>query len=558
MVKETDLVWGECASACTDAGEATPCQRAPMSRRRFLGLSVATIAAPTLLEGCGGDDPVAMGGGTGSETDPEPTSAGTSDGGSTSEGVTSSDPDSTGGTSDESSSGEGESTGEGTGGESGEPEDDGGEELPFDPGSVPEDDVTFPRTVMAGEMQASSALLSIFIGDAQPKTLRLWRDSEIEGNVVLVREEEVTPDADGFAKVSVEGLLPGTWYSYAYFGGDFESRSLIGRVRTALSASSSDAVTVAFAACNGGYYQPGSGETFDWPSMTTQAQEDYDLMIHLGDQAYMDDVFSDGGTYEMYLEAWGGYHAGGYREVFPLSGLYSTWDDHEVTNNGSVDPWSRSPADIERIENAIEAYYRVMPIDATDSNDTLWRSFRWGQSVEFIILDSRYERSPTKAGLYISLEQMEWLKDRLSNSPCHFKVVCNSVPFTDLEPWFGIAAADRWKGYPAQRQEIIDFVNTEDIPNVYWVTGDIHTNFVSHVQPDPGPGAGDRMREICITSGNSNPAALLLQGSQFSYSTGSPRTVLLTFDPADNSVLVRFLNADTGAVEHEETLVSAL
>ena len=556
MVNENDPSWGGDEGTCTDAGEATPCQE--MSRRRFLGMSVATIAAPSLLGGCAGDDGVAMGGTGGEDTDVGSSSAGTSGDGSSSMGTTTGNPGSTSTGSAETSTGMDESTGDETGGETGEPTDDGGEEFPFDPDSVAEDAAMFPRTVMAGEMQASSALLAIFIEDAQPKTLRLWRDSEVEGNVVLVREEEVTPDAQGFAKVPIDGLLPGTWYSYAYFGADFESRSLIGRMRTALSASSSDPVTVALAACNGGYYQPGSGDTFDWPSMTTQSQQDYDLMIHLGDQGYMDDVFDDGGTYEMYLEAWGAYHGGGYREVYPLAGLYGTWDDHEVTDNGAVDPWSRSASDIERIENAIEAYYRVMPIDAVDSNDTLWRSFRWGQSVEFIMLDSRYERSPTKAGLYLSLEQMEWLKERLANSPCHFKVVCNSVPFTDLQPWFGIAASDRWKGYPAQRQEIIDFVNSENISNIYWVTGDIHTNFVSHIQPDPGPGAGDRMREICVTSGNSNPAALLLQGSQFSYSTGSPRTVLLTFDPGANSVHVRFLNADTGAVEHEETLVSVL
>jgi len=83
-----------------------------------------------------------------------------------------------------------ESTGdESTGGETGEPTDDGGEEFPFDPGSVAEDAAMFPRTVMAGEMQVSSALLAIFIDDAQPKTLRVWRDSEVEGNVVLESRE---------------------------------------------------------------------------------------------------------------------------------------------------------------------------------------------------------------------------------------------------------------------------------------------------------------------------------------------------------------------------------
>lgn len=542
-----------CPTVCLDSGETSSCQPpglpgAPeVSRRRFLELWAATIAAPAVLLGCNNDDPTGVSGGTGD--------AGTSGGpGSSGPGSLTTSASQTGTSADDSTgqatTDDGSSTGDP------EPTDDGGEEFPFDPGSVAQDDINFPRTVISGEMKASSVLLAIYIEDTQPKTLRFWRDSDVDGNVVLVREETVTPDADGFVKVPVEGLLPGTWYNYAYFGDRFETRSLIGRVRTAISATAQEVVTVAFAACNGGYYQPGApGTPFTWGTMTAQAEQEYDLMIHLGDQGYMDDVFAAGGSYELYLEAWGGFHEGGYRAVFPKTGLYATWDDHEVTDNGSVNPWSRSASDIERIENAIRSFYTVMPIEGSNSMDNLWRSFRWGETVEFIILDSRYERSAQAAGLYISQPQMDFLKERLANSPCRFKVVCNSVPFTDLAPWVGFAAGDRWKGYPQQRQEIIDYVNDEDIRNVYWVTGDIHADFVSYVQTSPGPGAGDLMREVCVTSGNSNPVAFLLQGAQFDYSSGEPRVLIMTFDPNDESVNVRFLDSD-GAVAHEQTLVS--
>ncbi|MBL4687383.1 MAG: alkaline phosphatase D family protein [Nannocystaceae bacterium] len=543
---------------CVDNGETNPCHPGALTRRRFLELSAACVATPVLLQACSGDDVSGTGGTAGSSTGGNEGSSDTAfaseDGGTdstTGGGESGIDPDDTG----TDSTGD-DDTGT-TGGD--EPVDDGGEEFPFEPGGVPEDQDMFPRTVMAGEMQPDSVLLAIYIDDAQPKSLRLWRESQIEGNIILVHEADVVPDDDGFAKVPVDGLAPGTWYSYAFFAGDFETRSLIGNVRTAISANSEEVIRVAFASCNGGYYEPGGNEApFTWPTMTTQAGLEYDLMIHLGDMGYMDTVFSEGGTYEMYLEAWGGFHAGGYREVYPKTGLYATWDDHEVTDNGSVDPWARSTEDVERIENAIEAYYTVMPIEGTNSMDRLWRSFSWGQTVEFIMLDSRYERTPTKGGLYLSPEQMAFLKDRIANSPCRFKVICNSVPFTDLEPWFGIAASDRWEGYPAQRQEILDFVNDEDISNVYWVTGDIHTNYVSHVQPSPGPGAGDSMREICVTSGNTNPAAFLLGGSQFPYAAGDPRTLVMTFDPSNESVHVEFRDGVTGAVDYEATLFSGV
>jgi len=545
---------------CVDPGETSPCLPAGLTRRRFLELS-ACAATPVVLQACGGDDVSGTGGtassGTGGSSgnadDATASEGGETAGASTSGGDsgTDSDPDDTGA----DSTGD-DDTGT-TGGE--EPVDDGGEEFRFEPDRVPEDIDMFPRTVMAGEMKPSSVLLAIYIDDAEPKTLRLWRESQIEGNIILVQEAEVVPDTDGFVKVPVEDLAPGTWYSYAFFGEDFETRSLIGNVRTAISDTAEEVIRVAFASCNGGYYEPGGNEApFTWPTMTAQADLEYDLMIHLGDMAYMDTVFSAGGTYEMYLEAWGGFHGGGYREVYPKTGLYATWDDHEVTDNGSVDPWSRSAEDVERIENAIEAYYTVLPIEGANSMDRLWRSHRWGQTVEFIMLDSRYERTPTKGGQYLSPEQMAFLQDRLENSPCRFKVICNSVPFTDLAPWLGIAASDRWKGYPAQRQEILDFVNDGDISNVYWVTGDIHANFVSYVQTNPGPGAGDTMREVCLTSGNTNPAAFLLGGNQFPYASGEPRTLVMTFDPGNESVHVEFRNAGTGAIDHEATLFSGV
>ena len=235
------------------------------------------------------------------------------------------------------------------------------------------------------------------------------------------------------------------------------------------------------------------------------------------------------------------------------SGLYSAWDDHEVTDDGAVDPWSGASEDISRIENAIEAYYTVMPIDATTSMDPLWRSFRWGATVEFIVLDSRYERSPRTQGEYISAQQLAFLKDRLQNSPCHFKVVLNSVPFAILTGWLGIQDSDRWEGYPEQRQEIIDFIDNEEIENVWWISGDIHTTYVGNINASPGAGPGSRMKEICVTSGNTNPVGGILNGDQFEYRVGEPRVPLLTFDPETNEVLVKIMD-ESGTVVYEQYL----
>ena len=497
-----------------------------LGRRGFLSLSALGI--PVLASGCADD----------------PSSSGDGEGGTGGDGDT--------------GDGDGD-TGDGDGGETGSDGGDGGEPIEFDPDGVDEDIALFPRTPISGEMTSSRVMVAVYVSDASAKTLRFWRPSATEGEVVLVADVEVAPDENGFAKVWVEDLSPGTWYTYAVFDGDadagFTGRSLICQVRTALADDALEPLTVTISACNGGYYDPTNppSSPFTWASMSVLANQYFDVFLHLGDQAYMDSVFSNGGAYTTYLEAWGAFHGGGYREVYPKAGVYATWDDHEVTDNGSVNPWSRASEDISRIENAIEAYYTVMPIDATTSMDPLWRSFRWGATAEFIVLDSRYERSPRAEGEYISPAQLEFLKDRLKNSPCHFKVVLNSVPFATLTGWLGIQADDRWEGYPDQRQEIIDYIDNENIENVWWVAGDIHTTYVGDIDAEPGPSAASRMKEICVTSGNSNPVAGILDGTQFEYKTGDPRVPLLTFDPINNEVLVKILD-DAGTVVYEETL----
>ena len=137
----------------------------------------------------------------------------------------------------------------------------------------------------------------------------------------------------------------------------FSARSLLCRVRTALPEGARDPVRIAIAACIGRSailpeyvdpddLQPGA----PWESMLRAAEQEYDVFIHLGDQGYLDEVYDAGGSYAQYLAAWGVLHGGGYRDVYPRSGLYFTWDDHEVTNNGTVDPWTTDPTELQRID----------------------------------------------------------------------------------------------------------------------------------------------------------------------------------------------------------------
>lgn len=506
---------------------------APLPRRGFLGLALGASAA--WLSGCGDDTPI---GGSGGETE------GTTGTGS-SGGVGSS-----GGGQDEtgSSSGADDGSTSDTDGPAACMED--GVLERFDLAAIPEDSSVFPYAIMAGEMKTSSALLAVQIPDATPKWLRVWRPGEEAGTALIVVDQEVVPNGDGYAKVPVEGLCPGTWYQYVYLEGTPErptARSPIGEFRTAPEDDVLEPLTLAITACN--------GSSLDWPALLRTAEEYYDVFIHLGDMVYADGSY----TLAEYRQVWQDYlGAEGYRVALPRAGLYVTWDDHEIDNNSNFDRETMEPEQLLKRQNAMDAFFETLPIEAEGPDYRLWRSFRWGQTAEIIVLDCRYERRPSQ-GLYISVEQMDFLKQRLLESPCHFKIIMNSVPITNMPTLWDVAAGDRWEGYPEQRNELLSFIDDNLITNVWFLGGDFHTCFVSRIEPSGG--LTSNTYEIAVTGGNSNPLPDIATGfssAQFEFGSTDPHGCVLLFDPEANAVNVRFLDPQTGEAVFDQTISQAM
>jgi alkaline phosphatase D len=541
-----------------------------LPRRAFLRMGGAAMITFPLVAACGDDGATASGGTTdGGTTDggtSTTTGSGTTTGSSSGSSTTGSGTTGSSTSSSSTDPGTTDPTSSTTGSTTDDPSttssttssttgDDTGMEVAFDPEAIPENTTLFPAALMGGEMKPESFHIATYVDDGQPQTLRVWRPSQTAGNVVLVAEKTVTPDVDGFVKDSVDGLAPGTWYSYALFSGPadaFTGRSIISEVRTALAPGVLEPLTIAITSCNGEGYNPQSGSGPDankW-SLDVVADEYYDMFIHLGDQVYHDTIWSQGGTRPDYLAGWL-YHlrSDSYRLAYSRAGMYATWDDHEVSDNSDVQPWSLSSGDQTKLDNAIDTFFTVMPVDPVGGIDgvekRLWRSFRWGDTAEIIVLDCRYERTGAGngGGKYISDAQMAFLKDRLQNSPCRFKVVMTSVPITNMPFIWDVAGGDRWEGYAASRNELKDFINANDLPGIWMIGGDFHVNFVSRIEP-MGNDRWSGIREIAVTGGNTNPLGATLTGGQYVFGNGSPQGCLLTFDPMTDTVTVRYLNED--------------
>lgn len=505
-------------------------------RRTFLTVSAGGFAA--LLLACGEDSIAGSGtdggasstGTSGTTTNPEPST--TTTGTTAQTGSETTNPEGSGDT----TQGSEESSGS-TGGPPIACEDP--ESIDWEPGEETLDEAVFPLAIMSGEMQPESAMFTVYVPDGAPKTFRIWTPGERAGQVFLVHERIVEPNADGFVKFTVDSLCPGTWYDYGYFvgeDGDFSGRSRIGHIRTAIAQDALEPLVLALVSC--------CSSSLDWPAVGRTNEEYFDVILHLGDMAYNDGME----TLAEYRANWRDWMSTpDYRNLFSNAGVYATWDDHEIDNNSNFDRETMDPEELIRRQNAMDSYFELVPIEGEGPDYQIWRTFRWGLTAEIIVLDCRYERRPSQ-GLYMSNAQMEFLEDRLLNSPCRFKIVMNSVPITNMPVQWDIAANDRWDGYPDSRNRVRDFINSNDIDNVLFVSGDFHCSFLSRLEPN-GDDTFSQLREVACASGNSNPIPNALLGwnpPHFDYGINQTRGCILELDPEDMTVTLRFIHPDSG------------
>jgi alkaline phosphatase D len=146
--------------------------------------------------------------------------------------------------------------------------------------------------------------------------------------------------------------------------------------------------------------------------------------------------------------------------------------------------------------SAIRAYYEWMPIRELPTQ--LFRSFRFGTLADLVMLDTRLHgrdeqiaaadhdaaRDPSRS--ILGEDQTKWLLDFLSESKARgslWRVVGQQVifsPFTDGVARFN---PDSWDGYRENRATVLDHLAAEEIDNVVFLTGDVHSSWAFEVPP---------------------------------------------------------------------------
>ncbi len=390
--------------------------------------------------------------------------------------------------------------------------------LPSEEGPASPD---FPLGVASGDADADGALVWTRYDGRDAVQLEWWKRDD----PTTLRTQPLTPRDGGFCITALEGLDPGTWWSFAF--STSSARSDEGHFRTALADDTLEPLRFGASSCSRQNYPL-------TPFLRAASEVQCDAFLMLGDTVYADGA----DDLPSYREKWNEALARRPNRLLRAStSLVSTWDDHEIINDASGD--RLDPA---RVAAARQATFEHQPWRADGQMpQRLWRSLRWGRTAELFVLDCRSERNHA-TGEYLSRAQLDWLKAGLANSPATFKLILNSVPITAYPgAFFQTFAADRWEGFPAQRTEILDFIDSTPTEGVLWLTGDFHMGVAGRTARD---GVGARQLEIAVgPAGNfPNPSLSYPAGPQFDFATAHNNFTTLELDPASRTVRVQFFD----------------
>jgi len=418
---------------------------------------------------------------------------------------------------------------------------DANEPDPITPPDGVAESAEFPLGVSAGDIGGTHAVLWTRYAGSAPLVAYAWR---VEGEAYV---EELGPfpaiPDDGFVHVAIEGLRAGAQYRYTFFEGERTARSKIGRFRAAIADGATDVITFGAISCvNKSNNDSAVARAADHAGL--------DAFLFLGDNAYCDGADNVAEYRALYASHFG---RPAHVDLRASTGMYITWDDHEVGND-----WNPETIDSAKLAAAFQTFFEHAPCArVATAPDRIWRSARWGKTVEVFVLDCRSERKPsTRNGAtaqYISPEQLAWLEQGLAASPCRFKLVMNSVPITNMPNVWDLYKIDRWEAYAAQRTRILKHIDDQQIEGVLWLSGDFHLAFISKVATS---GPGSTQREVLCGPGAQGANALLpsLLAPQFSFTTGTNNFTTLRFDPALGEVRIGYIDGD-GSEFHTEAFV---
>ncbi|WP_282784403.1 MULTISPECIES: alkaline phosphatase D family protein [unclassified Nocardia] len=443
-----------------------------------------------------------------------------------------------------------------------------------------------PDRVILWTRVTPSAAATPGSGVGEPVRVR-WEVATDEGfgTVVASGTHTATADSDHTVKVDVSGLAAGRDYRYRFTA--LDQTSPIGRTRTApATGDAPDRLRFGVVSCAN--WEAGFFSAYRHLTVRT----DLDAVVHLGDYLYEYEAGEYGGrlgsarrhepAHEIVSLADYRIRHAQYKTDPDLTNLHATlpficiWDDHETANDawaggaenhtpGAEGDWQQRRA------AALQAYLEWMPVRA-GADGRLYRRLRFGTLAELSMLDLRsYRTQQVQAGpgwrqvdapdrSITGPAQMDWVTNGLVSAPVTWKLVGNPVMiaplvFPPLDPattaaltqLIGIpeggipANLDQWDGYTADRKRLLTAITDNQVGDVVFLTGDIHSSWAADLPLDAAtyPASPTAGAEFVVPSVTSQSVGDIMRTP--------PRTVSVAAEGALQSVNrhLRYVEVDS-------------
>lgn len=418
------------------------------------------------------------------------------------------------------------------------------------PSQITQADFTTSLTPLPSSPEATTLVNGVASGDTNQTSTILWAGSTAVGpvtfeystdasfNTILGTLKATVIDPSVPVKAGLAGLTPGTPYYYRVT--DAQGDTAIGQFRTPNPPGTRQGLRF-------GVSGDLKGELAPFVSLQNADERNLDFFVQMGDmiEADSESPALPGITQAKTLEQFRAKHNEVYSPRFGLNtwkdlrattSIYATWDDHDVTNDFAG---GATPADSPQKQNlfgsattgfvnqtpafhqALQAFQDYFPLredqfygntgDARTTNRRkLYRSNTFGSDAATFVLDLRSfrdaplpfvaENAPQERlnqqltdafapnRTMLGAAQLAELKADLlaaEQSGITWKFIMSTVPMQH----FGVAVmGERWEGYAAERADLLNFIEQNQIKNVVFITGDFHGSVVNNVTNQQGPG----------------------------------------------------------------------
>lgn len=224
------------------------------------------------------------------------------------------------------------------------------------------------------------------------------------------------------------------------------------------------------------YDRPGRPYGTDSSIFKFMAAEPASFMLWLGDSWYTREAD--------YQSRWGLWYRAAHTRAYPKTrdffrtmGHVGIWDDHDYGPNNEGLAYHLK-------EESREVFKAFMPNPSFGyKGEGIYTKLSY-YDVDLFLLDNRTWRSadrmkdslngkPNPEKRMLGAQQMEWLKNSLLNSYQPFKIIVNGSQNLNQH-----TPNDSWMNYPAEIQELLDFIQQNRINGVIFLSGDRHNSEV--------------------------------------------------------------------------------